>query len=624
MTELSFPGGDKDQALITGRVAFGIANDGHAYPIKVDGTGAASWMFGQPTLFETGNGRATWAKSTTPAEYALGINQKGSTGWTAKLYGGVQSAWNDAASLYIPVNELPLTDLDSASWSYYMTNAELFGCQIQIFIHDPDEPENRADIIQSGSATLLAKAQGWNSHVLNEDTGVQFFWYGENVTGEGLTEGSSNLYSLAQFKTDALFSTWTIYRISLNNGFYSAGSFQDMYVADVKINGDIIPLKPTLEEQLDIVRDDTAKAQRVIPAWTFGAPTLLAGNNGKANWERGETSQATHQKGGTGWIANLYGGVQSGWDDFASLLIPVNELPIPDFNSAQWSYWLTNGESVGVNISIWVHDPTNTEKRADITQSNNIGGTNPIDKAQYWNTHVLSTDIAQFAFYGEGESGSGLSEATAYSWEQYQSDAMFSTWTIYRIQIDWGYFNSGTLEDAKVAEVILNGESIVLKPDSLKRKKTVKDTKALLATEKVAGDVFSNAVSANGTAWSWNFGGTGYITKAIITHDAAVTPRVRLHLWDFIITDSEAEMDDSDAFNGPVAAGLDYYIGYIDFPAMHYSGTGDAISLVTPSTVGNLPLEFNDHILYGVTEALDTFTPAATACNIYLTADMED
>ncbi len=582
------------------------------------------WVFGEPTLFSQGNGTADWARAERTS--VLPTDQKSTTGWLAKLYGGNQTSWDDAGSLFIPVNEMPLTKLSSAQWTYWMANTELFGCQIQIWVHDPNDNTKRGDIIQTGSAGLLSKSAGWNGHILNKDTGVQFFYYAENEGTPGLTEGSGNLYSLAQFQADVVFSTWTIYRISLNNGFYNAGHFGDMYVADVKINGEVIQLKPTVEEQLEMMRDDQAKALKTIPTWTFGAPTLLAGNNGKANWERGETSQATHQKGGTGWIANLYGGVQSGWDDFASLLIPVNELPIPDFNSAQWSYWLTNGESVGVNISIWVHDPANTEKRADITQSNNIGGVNPIDKAQYWNTHVLSTDIAQFAFYGEGESGNTVctTEGTAYSWEQYQADPMFSAWTIYRIQIDWGYFNSGTLEDAKVAEVILNGESIVLKPDSMKRKKTVKATKTLLATEKVAGDVFSEAVSATGTAWSWNFGGTGYITKAIITHDAAVTPRVRLHLWDFILTDTEAEMDDSDPFNGPVAAGLDYYLGYIDFPSMHYSGSGDAISIVTPSTVGNLPLEFNDHILYGVTEALDTFTPAATACNIYLTVDMED
>ncbi len=583
------------------------------------------WVFGEPTLFSQGNGTADWARAERTN--VLSTDQKSTTGWLAKLYGGNQTLWDDAGSLFIPINEMPLTKLSSAQWTYWMANTELFGCQIQIWVHDPDDNTKRGDIIQSGSAVGLAKSAGWNGHILNPATGSQFFYFAENEGTPGLTEGSANVYSLAQFQADTVFSNWTIYRISLSNGYYSAGHFDDMYVADVKINGQVITLKPTVEEQLEMVRDDTAKALTTIPTWTFGAPTLLAGNNGKANWERGETSQATHQKGGTGWIANLYGGVQSGWDDFASLLIPVNELPIPDFNSAQWSYWMTNAESVGVNISIWVHDPANTELRADITQSNNIGGTNPIDKAQYWNTHVLSTDLAQFAFYGEGESGNTVcvSEGTAYSWEQYQADPMFSTWTIYRIQIDWGYFNSGTLEDAKIAEVILNGVSIPLIPDTnASRRKTVKDTKTLLNTAKAAGDVFSEAVTATGTAWSWNFGGTGYITKALITHSTGLTPRIRLHLWDFIITDAEAEMDDDDAFNGPVAAGIDYYVGYIDFPSLSSSGTGLSQSIATPNTSGNLPLEFNDHILYGVTEALDGFTPTAAACNIYLTADMED
>ena len=89
----------------------------------------------------------------------------------------------------------------------------------------------------------------------------------------------------------------------------------------------------------------------------YGEASLASANNASANWARGEISPLD-QKSNTGWLACLYGGIQTG-DDWARVNIPIFEQRVPDFNTAQWSYYLTNTETMGVNIVIWVHDPEN-------------------------------------------------------------------------------------------------------------------------------------------------------------------------------------------------------------------------------------------------------------------------
>src|SRR4030042_596016 len=43
--------------------------------------------------------------------------------------------------------------------------------------------------------------------------------------------------------------------------------------------------------------------------WVFGQPVLRYANNSTARWDRSTTSPL-NQKGGTGWLACLHGGVQ--------------------------------------------------------------------------------------------------------------------------------------------------------------------------------------------------------------------------------------------------------------------------------------------------------------------------
>ena len=197
-----------------------------------------TWLFGQPVLRTGGVGMAGWAGDTGNS---LGLHQKSASGYLANLYGGLQTGGSNWAAVYIPANELPPYSLETALWTYHLTNAEVFGVNMVIWMHDPTDNDKRVEITQAPSGVTLEKAQGWDGHELNIET-VQFFYYGEGVSGSGLSAGTQ--YKWSQFQADPLFRTWTIYRISLEYGWYSTGTFDDAWVADVKLNGQVILLAP--------------------------------------------------------------------------------------------------------------------------------------------------------------------------------------------------------------------------------------------------------------------------------------------------------------------------------------------------------------------------------------------
>ena len=208
--------------------------------------------------------------------------------------------------------------------------------------------------------------------------------------------------------------------------------------------------------------DERGRPKRVIyEDWEYGEPTLESGNNASANWCRGCVSPLD-QKSSTGWLACLYGGIQTG-DDWARVNVPVNEKPVPDFSSAKWSYYMTGTETMGVNIVIWVHDPDDFDKRAEITQ---LGGHADLEKAAGWNAFEFSPATGGMFFYGEGTTGTGLTAGTQYTWSQFQTDAVFKEWVIYRVTIEYGWEASGTFDDVWVADIQLNDTMIPLKPDS--------------------------------------------------------------------------------------------------------------------------------------------------------------
>ena len=354
---------------------------------------------------------------------------------------------------------------------------------------------------------------------------------------------------------------------------------------------------------------------RVIVRGVFNEPTLASANNGKANWDRGSTSPLD-QKGTTGWLARLYGGVQTG-DDWARVNIPVNELRIPEFKAAQWTYDLTNAEVYGINMVIWAHDPDDPGNRIEVTQAPSHAD---LAKAAGWNKHILDITATQFFFFGENTTGTDLTAGTQYTWEQFQADVLFNKWTIYRITLEYGWYSTGTFEDAWVADIKLNGVVIPLGPSTGTHRKTVLTTKTIVGGANSAEDVISESVDP-GTDWDFDFGGTGYITKAIIS--LATTAKAFRSVLDLYSFPPTCNLKDNVASDGPNAADLPNYIGSIEFMAMSDHG-GQSIAVVTPSTVGKAPLEFDSPKLYGVLTDLDGGTWGNVLLSIFLTAEMED
>lgn len=198
-------------------------------------------------------------------------------------------------------------------------------------------------------------------------------------------------------------------------------------------------------------------------SWLFGHPVVRADNSGVAYWAR-PTVSPLYQKGG-GWMVGLDGGAQSG-DDWAAAYIPVNEYPVSHFTDAQWSYYMTATERVGVNIVIWVHDADDFDKRAEITQ---LGSHNDLEKSSGWNAFEFTPSTAGMFFYGENTTGTNLTAGTQYTWSQFQTDNLFKDWVIYRISLEYGWDTTATLDLAFLSEVKLNGVPIPLKPNETDR-----------------------------------------------------------------------------------------------------------------------------------------------------------
>ena len=190
--------------------------------------------FGEPTVQAINNADAVWSRAHNSFHAGSG------SGWYANLYGGPQTG-DDWASYIIPVKDMKVTDLDDMGWKWYQTNAEVYGLNIVIWVHDKNDHDIRAEITQSGSATSLDKGAGWNSHEF-PSTAAEYFWYGENISGSGLSTGT--LYTWAQFQADVTFSGLEIYKISLESGWYTTGIFEEYWLSDVQINGQVIPIKP--------------------------------------------------------------------------------------------------------------------------------------------------------------------------------------------------------------------------------------------------------------------------------------------------------------------------------------------------------------------------------------------
>lgn len=424
----------------------------------VGGKGVTAATFGKPTLQwlknngTESNGRAKWVKEW---------DRYGE--WTAKLSPGYQTD-DDYGSVSFSVDNIPLTDLESIEWVYRMGATEAAAPNVAIHVFDPTDTDNRADITLSHTHDGLGKATGWRKFELLPATDG-LFYYGNNIPATtGLTGNTgTDLYTLAEYQADAVFSTYVIGKITIEFGYYTTGYFSPAHICKIVVNGIDIPLVPSLEEQLDIARDDTAKALRTIPAWTFGEPFLAHAKNSRAYWAR-NTADPNYHPSGTGWKACLHGRVQTG-DDWAALVIPVNELPLPDFNTAEWQYVMASAQSMGVNIVFWTHDPDNFIYRAEITQDATDA---LVTKTSGRNAHVFNTATEQMFYYGEitGTPDTCPTAGTHYTWAQFQGDSVFSRYTIYKITLEMGWQASGTFDHVFVGDLNLNGTNILLKPRS--------------------------------------------------------------------------------------------------------------------------------------------------------------
>jgi len=347
--------------------------------------------------------------------------------------------------------------------------------------------------------------------------------------------------------------------------------------------------------------------------WLFGSPVLIAGGDGQVNWDK----NSTYAQKGTGWQAVLYGGVQSG-DDWAACYFPVNELPVVQFDNAQWSWYQTNTETMGLGIVIWIHDPTDFDKRAEVTQLANVSG---LDKSAGWNSHEFDSTVTQMFFYGENTTGTDLTAGTQYTWDEFQADTLFKNWVIYRISFDWGWEASGTFENVYLTEVKLCDMYISVHPEHGKFQKTVTKTKTLVGGVNSAFDVLSESASA-GTDWDFEFGGQGKIIDAVMSiGTTALTAETSLHCFSKAPT---CNLNDNVANTSPLDADIPYFLGAIEFAGLRdYGTTSRSYTHASPSTVGGLPIRFNSGIVKAVLISVDAMTPGAVLCTISMTAEME-
>ena len=281
-------------------------------------------------------------------------------------------------------------------------------------------------------------------------------------------------------------------------------------------------------------------------------------------------------------------------------------------------------ETMGVGIVIWVHDPEDFDKRAEITQ---LGGHADLEKAAGWNAFEFTSATAGMFFYGENTTGTALTAGTQYTWSKFQEDELFKDWVIYRITYDFGWEASGTFSAAYLAEVKINAVPIPLKPETSNHMRMVTTTK-ILENEGGYGDedvISESDTNSAGTDWDFDFGGTGKIVKAVAyVPTTAMTFGMVLFLYSRPPT---CELDDNAANTGPVAADAPYFMGTIVFPIMQDIGTGGgSYSIATSSlTTANLPLAFDSSVLYGVAVITDAADPTDDVLlTISLTAEMVD
>ena len=382
--------------------------------------------------------------------------------------------------------------------------------------------------------------------------------------------------------------------------------------------------------------DNAGRQIHPLPEWVFGPPVLAADGNGTSSWVSKQASPLFQK--GSGYLVKLNSGVQSG-DDWGGCYIPSNQLPVYDFNEAMWSWYQTNAEAYGMNMVIWLQNPDDFDGRVEVTQAPS-GST--LEKGAGWNAHELDITVTQFFYYGENVTGTDLTAGTQYTWAQFQSDPLFKNWVIYRISFEWGWYSTGTFEDAYLADVSLNGQIIVIQPSTSElllnpaaiaagtaRIGTVipgtpfevRVTKLIVTGGAYGANDVISEVTTNAASTDWDFAGVanatgGYFvidTAMVISQTPNIAPRFSLILFNAPPT---GELDDNAANNSPVDADLAKVLPPIDFSALNPVGTSANSTVVaSASTVGNVPIlgkcAVGSTTIYGIMTTRDIFTQTA-------------
>ena len=438
-------------------------------------TNLPTWKFGQPEIRCDNEGWGKWESKALQAKFkdSYDTNRQFRYGnWAVHLNGGPQASEESWASVAIPINEMKVSDIKSIAYDWYAhqlgTSHILdIGPNLVWSAYDPADHSKRVDFntygvdnnlfMDDGLANRPIEA-GWYRYIMtNTDTTESVYYYANNDGSHTpcVTDGANYLWS--QYVVDTVFSNWVVYRVQIMHGYWgSTRSTGDVWIGNLKINDEFVKWEPSEDEKIVLLEKEKTM---------FGEPSLVSRNNSDAVWAKSGVSPLD-QKSSTGWLANLYGGVQSAWDDYARVEIPVDEMHVPDLKTAKWSYYMTEAESYGVNMVIWVHDPFHPDYRTEITQQADIA---TLIKAGGWNEHVLNPSTDQFYFYGENTTKTNLTAAPPnyYGWDDFVADELFNTWTIYKISFDWGWqTGDNEFKDVWVADIELNGKMIPLKPDS--------------------------------------------------------------------------------------------------------------------------------------------------------------
>jgi len=216
-------------------------------------------------------------------------------------------------------------------------------------------------------------------------------------------------------------------------------------------------------------------------------------------------------------------------------------MPVPDFTEAQWSYYMTNTETMGLGIVIWIHDYTDFDKRAEVTQ---VGGASGLEKAAGQNAHEFDTTTAQMFYYGENTTGTSLTAGAAnqYTWDQFRNDNLFKNWTIYRISFEYGWDASGTFESAFLEEARLQGINIPLKAEpgtSVSQYATGSGAMAETLSPKTPFQLVRIDLHLNAVATQESFTATVDAGKTATVYDTLLISKSLVGVTDYVVNFGE-------------------------------------------------------------------------------------